>query len=378
MKPPLRPSWIEIDLQTLRRNFALFAQDRPKGLKWLAVVKDRAYGHGMVEVAKVALEAGAAYLGVATLDEAVTLREHGIRAPILLFGERHPREYRTLLHYRLTPCINSVAAAAELVQQSGTHGRPPAVHVEVDTGLSRYGVRWTHAAETILAMAAQKGLSLEGIMSHFAMSDELDKSYALLQLERFEQVLQAVEQAGLRIPLRHMCNTGGYLDLPQAHFEMVRIGILPLGVYPSQVCRRIEGLRPVMCVKSRIAAIQEIEAGDKVGYGMHYTAPTPRRIAVLPIGYGDGLPRLRNRGHVLIHGKRAPIVGGNAMDATMVDITHIPRARQWDEVVIMGRQGDEEISAHEIASWKGSVSYDILTGWRARLPRVYLDGDRTS
>jgi alanine racemase len=171
----------------------------------------------------------------------------------------------------------------------------------------------------------------------------------------------------------HACNTGGYLDIPKAHFDMVRMGILPLGVYPSKVCRRISGLQPVMSVKTRIAATKQIEAGDTVGYGMRYRAESPRTIAVLPIGYGDGFPRVRNTGQVLVHGKRAPIIGGNAMDAMMIDITDIPQTRLWDEVVIMGKQGEDEISVHDLAAWGGTVSYDIMTRWSVRMPRVYSE-----
>jgi len=175
-----------------------------------------------------------------------------------------------------------------------------------------------------------------------------------------------------RLRFRHLCNSGGFLDLPQAHFDMVRIGMLQYGVYPSKVCRRLEGIEPVMSVKARIAGIQNLAAGDVVGYGMRYRAESPRRIAVIPVGYGDGFPRVRNQGFVLAHGRRAPLVGGVAMDALTVDITDIPEAGLWDEVVLMGRQGDEEISVHEVAQWKNSVSYDVLAGWRARLPRVYV------
>jgi alanine racemase len=169
-----------------------------------------------------------------------------------------------------------------------------------------------------------------------------------------------------------MCNSGGLLDLPQAHFDMVRTGILPLGVYPSQVCRRISGIEPIMSVKAKIVAIQNIQAGDKVGYSMHYTAPEPRKVGVLALGYGDGFPRVRNQGDVLIHGQRAPIVGGNAMDAMMVDLSDIPQSQVGDDVVVMGSQGEETISVHELAKLKGSVSYDILTNWSWRLPRVYV------
>lgn len=212
-------------------------------------------------------------------------------------------------------------------------------------------------------------------MSHFAMSDEEDKSFAILQLQRFQKILNALAAQHIQPKYIHVCNTGGFLDLPVAHFNMVRLGILPLGVYPSKVCRRISGLKPVMSVKSRIAAIQDISPGDTVGYGMRYKATSPRRIATLPFGYGDGYPRVRNQGSVLIHGKRAHIVGGNAMDAMLVDITNIPAAKLWDEVVVMGKQDKDEITVHEIANLKNSVSYDILAGWRWRLPRIYLNDE---
>jgi alanine racemase len=209
------------------------------------------------------------------------------------------------------------------------------------------------------------------------MSDEADKTFALLQLQRFQEVLAALEARGVRVRHQHLCNSGGFLDLPQAHFNAVRVGLLQYGVYPSKVCRRLAGIEPVMTVKARIAGIQRLEAGDVVGYGMRYRAPGPRRIGVIPVGYGDNYPRVRNLGCVLAAGRRAPLVGGVAMDALTVDLTEIPEAGLWDEVVLMGRQGGEEISAHEVAQWKNSVSYDVLAGWRARLPRIYVHEDET-
>jgi len=246
------------------------------------------------------------------------------------------------------------------------------VHIKINTGMNRYGIRWTEASGLAQCVRASKSLELEGVLSHFAQSDETDKSYANLQLSRFSEALQQINQGGATIQLRHLCNSGGFLDLPPARFDMVRLGILPLGVFPSSVCRRIAGIEAVMSVKARIAAIQSLQPGESVGYGMRFTASSPRRIAVLPLGYGDGFPRVRNQGCALIHGQRAPLVGGVAMDAITVDITDIPAARLWDEAVVMGRQGNDEISVHEMARLKGSVSYDVLTAWRSRLPRVYL------
>jgi alanine racemase len=205
------------------------------------------------------------------------------------------------------------------------------------------------------------------------MSDEADKTFALEQYRRFGTLLSQMEARNLTVKYRHLCNSGGFLDLPMAHLDMVRCGILPLGVYPSQVCRRLPGIAPVMRVKCRLAAIQNIQPGDTIGYGMRYQAESPRCIGILPIGYGDGFPRLRNQGWVLLHGRKAPIVGANAMDAIMVDLTEIPQAKVWDEIVLVGRQAPEEISVHHVAQWGQTVSYDILCRWRARLPRVYLD-----
>ncbi|MFQ5628569.1 MAG: alanine racemase [bacterium] len=367
-----RPAWVEIDLAQLSRNFQIINRDKPEKLKILSVVKDNAYGHGAIEVARVALSSGAVYLATATVDEALELRESGISAPILIFGERTEAELADCIANDLMPCVNHPAQAKVFSRYAKAANKTAPVHLEIDTGMSRYGVRWTKAMQAIAEIAASKNLILEGVMSHFAMSDEVDKTFALLQLQRFQHVLTELQDAGINIKYRHLCNTGGFLDLPQAHFDMVRIGILPLGVYPSKACRRILGIRPIMSVKTRIAAIQELEPGDKVGYGMRYTAGQTHRIAVLPIGYGDGYPRVRNQGAVLIHGKRARIVGGNAMDAMMVDLSNIPEAKCWDEVVLMGKQSDEEISVHEIAALKSSVSYDILAGWRQRLPREYL------
>lgn len=194
------------------------------------------------------------------------------------------------------------------------------------------------------------------------------------QIARFQRCLADLREAGVEPRRAHHCNSGGVLDLPEAHFQQVRVGILAHGIYPSSVCRRLNGLMPVMTVKARVTAIQPVLPGDTVGYGMRWQAKRPGRIAILPIGYADGFPRVRNEGHVLLAGARAPLAGGVAMDALMVDITDLPGVAVGDEAVILGRQGQEEITAHELAALKRSVSYDLLAGWRARLPRVYRNG----
>lgn len=368
-----RPAWIEIDLNRLKQNFELIARDKPAGLQLLSVVKDEAYGHGTLPVARAALACGASFLGLSTLEEAVGLRDRGIRARLLLLGDRDEKELPWCIAHDLTCCISEPHTAATLGQLAARAGKRAPVHLKINTGMNRYGIRWNKAASLAALIGSTKSLLLEGVLSHFAQSDEADKTFALQQLAHFQQAVRDIGELGLAVKFRHLCNSGGFLDLPQAHFDMVRLGILPLGVYPSSVCRRLPGIEPVMTVKARIVAIQVIQPGDTVGYGMRYTASSPRRIAVLPLGYGDGFPRVRNQGCVLLHGQRAPLVGGVAMDALTVDITDIPAAQLWDEAVIMGRQGDDAISVHEVARLRNSVSYDVLAGWRARLPRIYVN-----
>lgn len=366
---PQRPAWTEVDLGRLRRNVRLIRGDLPPAVKFLAVVKDEAYGHGALDVARVALEEGAWGFGLSTLEEAMALRDAGITAPLLLLGERQEAELPWCGAHDLTVCLNDARLIRALTKVAERFQKRLPVHVKVHTGMSRYGVRWDEALPLIEKIAAEKSLALEGVMTHFAQSDETDKTFANLQFARFNEVLLGMAAQGISVPTRHACNSGGFLDLPQAHLDMVRVGILMYGVFPSSVCRRIPGIEPVISVKAKIAAIQKLKAGEVAGYGMRYTAPQERRIAVLPIGYGDGFPRVRNQGCALIHGRRAPLIGGIAMDALMVDITEIPEAQMWDEAVIMGRQGNEEITVHDMARLKNSVSYDVLTNWRLRLRR---------
>ena len=370
---PPRPAWVEINLCRLKRNFELINCDKPAGLQILSVVKDEAYGHGALPVARVALACGAKFLALSTLEEAVTLRDRGVQAPLLLLGDREERELLWCIDYDLTCCVSEPHSVTVLGQLAARAGKKVPVHLKINTGMNRYGIRWNDAASLAALIGSTKSLMLEGMLSHFAQSDEADKTFAHLQLSRFEQALREIASLGLVVKNRHLCNSGGFLDLPQAHFDMVRLGILPLGVFPSSVCRRIQGIEPVMSVKARIVAIQELQPGDTVGYGMRYTATSRRRIAVLALGYGDGFPRVRNQGCVLIHGQRCPLVGGVAMDAITVDITEVPAAQLWDEAVVMGRQGEDEISVHEVAKLKNSVSYDVLVSWRARLPKVYVN-----
>lgn len=372
---PLRPAWTEIDLGRLRRNLQLIRGDLPEHVRLMAVVKDEAYGHGALDVARIALEEGAWGLGLSTLEEAMSLRDAGITAPLVLLGERQEGELEWCVAHDLTVCVNEPNNLRALAKIASHFNKRVPVHLKIHTGMSRYGVRWDETLPLVGKIIAEKSLLLEGVMTHFAQSDETDKTFANLQFARFTEVLDALEQRKIHVKLRHTCNSGGFLDLPHAHLDLVRPGILIYGVFPSQVCRKIAGIEPVMSVKAKIAGIQKLKPGEVVGYGMRYTAQTPRRIAILPIGYGDGFPRVRNEGGALIRGQFAPLIGGIAMDALMVDITDVPEAQMWDEAVIMGRQGDREITVRDIAKLKNSVTYDVLTNWRLRLRRKSVNGE---
>jgi len=373
-KFPLRPAWTEIDLGRLRRNVQLVREQLPAGVRLLAVVKDEAYGHGALDVARVAVEEGAWGCGLSNLEEAMTLREAGITAPLLLLGERQEAELAWCVAHDLTVCVNESHTVRALARVAAEFEKRVPVHLKINTGMSRYGARWDEALPLMEQIVAEKSLLLAGVMTHFAQSDEADKTFANLQFARFQEVLRVLEDRNIHVPLRHACNSGGVLDLPHAHLDMVRSGILLYGVMPSLACRPLPGLEPVMSVKARIAAIQKLKPGEVAGYGMRYTALSERRLAVLPIGYGDGFPRVRNEGGALIHGHFAPLAGGVAMDAIMVDITNIPQAQMWDEAVLMGRQGNAEITVRDIAKLKHSVTYDVLTNWRLRLRRQAVNG----
>jgi alanine racemase len=370
---PLRPAWVEIDLARLRNNLRLIRRDLPRNVQLLAVVKDEAYGHGALDVARIALEEGSWGFGLSTLEEAMTLRDAGITAPLLLLGERQEAELPWCVAHDLIVCVSELHTVRQLARVAAAMDMRVPVHLKINTGMSRYGVRWDETLPLVEQICSEKSLRLEGAMTHFAQSDETDKTFANLQIARFDEAMCGLNERGVPVCRQHLCNSGGFLDLPHAHRDMVRVGILMHGVFPSTTCRRIPGIEPVMSVKARIAAIQKLKPGEVVGYGMRYTAASERRIAVLPIGYGDGYPRVRNEGCALIHGRRAPLIGGVAMDAITVDITEIPAAQMWDEAVIMGCQGGEEISVRDLAKLKNSVSYDVLTSWRLRLKRKYVN-----
>ena len=374
MKPTVcrpRSAWVQVDLEQLARNWEILRREVPASVSLMFVAKDNAYGLGAVETARVALNHHADSLAVFTLGEAQELRDAGITAPILLLGERLPDEVPHVVELNLEPCVGSIEMAEAFSHAGQAQGKPVAVHLKINTGMNRFGFAWRRVESWGPILKTLPALEFRGALSHFAQSDELDKGFARTQSQRFERVLERLAILSIQPQWIHHCNSGGVLDLPDAHFNRVRVGLLAQGVYPSEVCRRIEGIGPVLSLKARLTVIQELEAGDTVGYGMRWRAERPSRIGVLSVGYGDGYPRLRNQGQALLHGRRVPIVGGVTMDALMIDLADVPEAQLGDEAVLLGMQGTDCITVQELARLSGTVTYDVLAGLRARLPRVY-------
>ena len=365
---------LEIDLTQLERNFQLVLQDKPKHLQFMAVSKNKGCGMGIIPFSKLAMRYGASCLAVANLEEALELEKLG--APLLILGERSEAELELLVEKGFQLQMQDATLAKRLNALAHQRNRQVSIHYKIDTGLHRYGAPLNQATSLYSQLLELKNLKIVGIMSHFASSDEWDKSYAYFQWNNFLHALTNLKLSEPR-PLLHICNSGGYLDLPYFHLDACRLGVLFTGVYPSKVCRRIkiggEGLENPLRLVSRIAFIKQLDAGDQVGYGMHFTASGPTQIAVIPLGYGDGFPRLRNQGHVLIRGQEAPIVGGVAMDSFMVDISKIKGAAIDDKVVLIGRQGEKELTPVYWSDLTKTVVYQILTAWQPRLKTVYLN-----
>ncbi len=366
-----RPVWAVIDLDALAHNInALRARvhDPQRPLVLYAVVKANAYGHGAVPVARAALQAGADALAVICVDEGRELREAGIEAPILVMGHTPVAQADTAVRFRLALTVNSLQLGLALSRFAVEQGTVHPVQVKVETGLNRYGADPTDAVPLAEALRDLPGLRVEGIFTHFAAPDDPDKTFTLQQYVNFVNVAAALPW----VRHRHAANTATVLDAPELSLDGIRPGIGLYGCYPSPLLTDRADLRPVLSLKSRIARLRRLTMGESVSYARTWTAMRPTTVALVMCGYGDGLRRaLSNRGSVLVRGRRAPIVGRVAMDMCIVDVTDIPGVALEDEVVIIGRQGDAEITADEVADLCDTISYEILTGISARVPRLY-------
>jgi alanine racemase len=371
---PDRPTWLEIDLNAIAGNTRRIAEQVGPDTRVLVSLKADAYGHGALRVARTVLRNGASWLGVATVSEAAPLRAAGINAPILVFGYIAPWQAREAIRLDLRATVYSLDAARTLAQAARDLGREVRVHVKVDTGMARLGLRAEDVAGIVAFcrdLRALPNVVTEGIFTHLATADSADQTYARRQLARFEAVLAALDTAGLRPPLVHAANSAAALALPEARYDMVRPGIAIYGLNPSDEVPLPEGFAPALSFKTQVAQVKEIPAGEGISYGATYVTTAPTRIAVLPVGYADGFRRApANWGAVLVRGQRAPILGRVCMDQCMVDVTAIPGVQTGDEVVLIGQQGADELTAEEVARRLGTISYEVVAELLARVPRV--------
>jgi len=366
-------TWAEIDLDAIADNVHAIKQHVGKAVEVIAVVKANAYGHGAVPVARTALEAGASRLAVHRALEGIELRQAGIKAPILLMGYTPPDGAEMVARWQLTPSVITIEFAQALSARASALGVMVPVHVKVDTGMSRYGLMPGEVISFLRALRDLPALRLEGLFTHFATADAADQTHVRSQLALFNDVLNRARQAGFEIPLIHAANSAATMTLPEAHLNAVRPGIALYGMNPSDEWAPPFGLRPVLTLKSRVSRVRELPAGAAISYGCTFITDRPTLAALVCVGYGDGYHRvLSNRGSVLIHGQRARILGRVCMDQFVVDASHIPSVQQDDEVVIIGRQGQVQISAEEVAHWAGTINYEITTSLLPRVVRVYI------
>jgi len=368
-------TWAEIDLDAIAHNVRAFQHHVGAVVEIIAVVKANAYGHGAVPVAQAALAAGATRLAVHRATEGVELRQAGIEAPILVMGYTPPAGADMVARWRLTPSLITAEFASALSARAGALGLEAPVHVKVDTGMNRYGLMPPEVLDFVRTLRTLPGLRVEGLFTHFATADSADQTHVRQQLTVFQEVLQALQEAGIEIPLVHAANSAATMRLPEAHFDAVRPGIALYGLDPSAEWPPAFEIRPALTLKSRVCRVRELPAGAGVSYGRTFVTKHTTPTALVPVGYGDGYHRsLSNKGSVLIHGQRAPILGRVCMDQFVVDISDIPGVQQDDEVVVVGRQRGAQIRAEEVAQLAGAINYEVTTALLPRVIRVYLQG----
>lgn len=369
----MRPTLAEVDLGAIAANVALAVRLAGAGAAVMAVVKADAYGHGAVPVARAALGAGATWLGVAIPEEAEPLRAAGLACRILALGPIPPEQAEVVVALGLDQCVTDPRQAEALGRVATSRGRVVPVHLKVDTGMGRVGITPREARPVAERIGALTGVRLEGLMTHFAEAEAEDLDFTRAQLSSFSVVIDALRAAGIRPPLRHAANSGALLYVPEARLDLVRPGIMLYGCHPRGGGQRDPLLLPVLRLRTLVSQVKDVPRGGSVSYGRTFVASRDTRVATLPVGYADGVSRLlSNRGHVLIRGRRAPIIGRVCMDMLMADATAIPDVSVGDEAVLIGRQGGAEITPDEVADLLGTISYEVLCRIGPRVPRTYI------
>ena len=362
----------KINLDVIGENLNIIKSGIPSGVKVLAVVKADAYGHGAVTVAQY-LSGKVDMFGVASLEEALELRNHGISEPVLVLGYTSPSDYKTIAENDITVTIYDSSDAEKLSETALSLGKTAKLHIKTDTGMSRLGFQTNEkSAADICYISQLPNIEIEGIFSHYATADEDDKTEAYRQKERFEKFIAILEKNGLKIPVKHMSNSAGTKDM-DSFYDMVRCGITLYGMPPSGVCDEKYPVKPAMELLSRVICVKELEKGRRISYGGTYITEKNMKVATVSVGYADGYPRLlSNKGEVIIRGKRCPVLGKVCMDQLMVDVSGVEDVCVEDVVTVVGKSGGESIPVEEVASLAGTVNYELVCGISRRVPRLYI------
>jgi alanine racemase len=369
------PTWVEVDLDRFEDNLRAIRRMVGEDVRILLTVKADAYGHGAVQVAEVA-SAHVSMLGVATLDEGVELKESGAAVPILILSPVLHTEIQAVASGGFSVTVSSRRFAEALSAFGEVSGHTFSVHVEVDTGMGRTGIPARFAREEIGRIAAMKALDLEGVYTHFPVSDT-DPAFTGAQVAGLLELVEGLEEDGVTVPIVHSANSAAVAGLPAAHMNMVRPGLLAYGLHPAGVSETPGGIGPVLAWKSRVARVRRVRAGDSISYGRDFVTKRESWIGVVPVGYGHGYPFRARGGEMLIGGHRVPVVGRVTMDMTMVDLTDLPAVPDpGEEVVLVGTQGGETISFHDLAAHAGSICYEIMCNISKRVPRTYFRAGR--
>jgi len=370
-------TWAEIDLDAMAHNVKAIRAHIGAHVALMAVVKANAYGHGALPVAKTALRAGADWLAVNRVAEGVQLRQAGIKARILVLGYCLPEQARLVVEHALTPTVTTLETAYALANQLSSQEPPFAIHLKIDTGMGRLGLLPSEVANFAAALRQMPMLNVEGVFSHLAVADEASTTFNLAQFQAYKAAIDTIQATGIEPSIQHIANSAATMAYPNMHQQLVRLGIALYGLYPSDELNWPVSLtlKPAMTLKTRVARLRTLPANASVGYGRTFIAQTPTPIALAPVGYGDGYPRLcSNRGAMLVGGQRAPIAGRVSMDQTSLDVTGIEGITENDEVVVFGKQGNAVITVEEVATWAETINYEIVTRLTARVPRVYIGG----
>lgn len=364
-----------IHMDALEHNLKEIKRVIKPDTRIIAVIKMDAYSHGAVNFAELMEDMDFIWgYAVATIDEAVILRNNFIKKNILVLGYTFPEQYEDMITYQVRPTIFSLEMAQQFSEVAEHMGKTVPVHIKLDTGMSRIGYQITEeAADEIAQISRLPHMILEGIFTHFSRADETDKTFTVKQLNAYLHMIDMLKKRGVEIPLHHVSNSAAITDLPEANMDLVRAGIIIYGLWPSnEVQKDVIDLWPVMELKSHVVHVKTLEPGRLISYGGTYEVQKEQKIATIPVGYGDGYARsLSNKGYVLIHGKRAPICGRVCMDQFMVDVTDIPNVKVGDEVVLIGKDGEEEITMEAIGELSGRFNYEFACDLGKRIPRVY-------